>query len=281
VKTISVRINGDLVDEPNETFQMVLGNATNVLIGKAVGVGTILDDEISPGSLSGYAYFDSNNNGVKDAGETGLANVFIDLQGVALQVPVFQSTITGPDGSYTFPGLQPGRYIIREVQPGFYADGLDAIGTQGGLSFNDEFHIELGESIDGFGNNFGEGGLRSQFLVKRLFLGSAPTDGLITGLSVSAGDMWFSFDRGFSLFNVQATSNTSRPVYMTLYDAQMHVIATTTPSGFAALQASGSLGSNYFLRVGGGSLDISLSFDVVDASANDLAIEDEFLLDVL
>jgi len=281
VKTITVQVNGDLVDEDNETFQVVLANATNALIGKSVGVGTIIDDEITPGSISGYVYFDSNNNGVRDAGETGLANVFIDLQGVALQTPVFQSTITGADGSYTFPGLQPGRYIVREVQPGFYTDGLDAIGSQGGLVFDDELHIELGESIHGFENNFGEGGLRSQFLTKRLFMGSTPTDGLITGLSVAAGDMWFSFDRGFSLFNVQATSNTSRPVYMTLYDEQMRVIATTTPAGFASLQAAGVMGNTYFLRVGGGSLDLSLSFDVVDATAFDQVIEDEFLLEVL
>ncbi len=281
IKTISVLVNGDLVDEPNEEFQVVLANQTNALLGKAVGVGTILDDEISPGSLSGYAYIDSNGNGARDAGEAGLADVFIDLQGVALQVPIFQSTITGADGSYSFPGLQPGRYVVREVQPGFFADGLDAIGSQGGLAFDDEFHITLGESVDGVENNFGEGGLRSQFLTKRLFMGSAPTDGAITGLSVSAGDMWFSFDRGFSLFNVQAASNTARPVYMTLYDEQMHIIATTTPAGFAAIQASGSLGKTYFLRVGGGSQDLSLSFDVVDVSAFDQAIEDPFLLEVL
>ena len=61
----------------------------------------------------------------------------------------------------------------------------------------------------------------------------------------------------------------------------MRVIATTTPAGFAALSAAGVLGSAYFLRVGGGSTDLSLSFDVVDASAFDAAIEDPFLLEVL
>lgn len=281
IKTISVLINGDLVDEPNENFQVVLANQTNALLGKAIGVGVILDDETTPGSISGYAYIDSNGNGARDAGESGLAGVTIDLQGVALQVPVFQSTITDSDGSYTFPGLQPGRYIVREIQPGFFADGLDSIGNQGGQVFDDEFHITLGEAFNGIENNFGEGGLRSQFLTKRLFMGSAPTDGVITGVSVAAGDMWFSFDRGFSLFNVQAVSNTSRPVYMTLYDEQMRVIATTTPAGFAALQASGAIGNKYFLRVGGGSQNLSLTFDVVDATALDQAIEDPFLLDVL
>jgi len=280
-KTITVLVNGDLVDEENETFEVVLSGQTNALITKGTGVGTIIDDEISPGSISGFVYFDSNANGVRDFGETGLANVFVDLQGVAFGVPVFQSTITGADGSYTFAGLQPGRYIVTEVQPGFYTDGLDSIGTQGGDAFDDQFHIILGEAIDGFENNFGEGGLRSQFLTKRLFMGSAPTDGALTGLSVAAGDMWFSFDRGFSLFNVQASSNTARPVYMTLYDSEMRVIATTTPAGFAALSATGALGSAYFLRVGGGSTDLSLSFDVVDASVFDAAIEDPFLLEVL
>jgi hypothetical protein len=280
-KTITVIVNGDLADENNEEFEVVLSNQTNALIAKGSGIGTIFDDEITPGSISGYVYFDANANGVRDEGESGLSNVFVDLQGVAFGVPVFQSTITGFDGSYSFQGLQPGRYVISEVQPGFYTDGLDAIGTQGGEVFDDVFHITLGEAIDGLENNFGEGGLRSQFLTKRLFMGSAPTDGAVTGLSVAAGDMWFSFDRGFSLFNVQATSHTSRPVYMTLYDAQMRVIATTTPAGIASLQASGVLGSAYFLRVGGGSVDVSLSFDVVDASPFDQALEDPFLLEVL
>jgi hypothetical protein len=280
-KTITVLVNGDLVDEDLEEFEVVLSNQTNALITKGTGVGVIFDDEISPGSISGYVYFDSNLNGVRDLGETGLSNVFVDLQGVAFGVPIFQSTITGADGSYSFPGLQPGRYIVTEIQPGFYTDGLDRIGTQGGDAFDDQFHIILGEAINGFENNFGEGGLRSQFLTKRLFMGSSPTDGALTGLSVAAGDMWFSFDRGFSLFNVQATSNTSRPVYMTLYDEQMRVIATTTPAGFAALSASGVLGNTYYLRVGGGSTDLSMSFDVVDASVFDAAIEDPFLLEVL
>jgi ELWxxDGT repeat protein len=44
-KTIAVRINGDRVGEPNETFVLNLSGATNATIADGQGAGTILDDE--------------------------------------------------------------------------------------------------------------------------------------------------------------------------------------------------------------------------------------------
>jgi hypothetical protein len=47
-QTVCVKINGDTSDEPNETFSVVLTNATNATLADAVGVGTILDDDGEP-----------------------------------------------------------------------------------------------------------------------------------------------------------------------------------------------------------------------------------------
>ena len=44
-RTIGVTVNGETVPELDETFRVTLSNATNAVIGDAVGVGTILDDE--------------------------------------------------------------------------------------------------------------------------------------------------------------------------------------------------------------------------------------------
>jgi len=44
-KTVSVAVNGDVIDEPNETFVVNLSGAANAVIVDAQGVGTIIDDD--------------------------------------------------------------------------------------------------------------------------------------------------------------------------------------------------------------------------------------------
>ena len=65
--------------------------------------------------------------------------------------------ITGSDGCYKFSGLFAGSYELRETQPPVCADGLDAIGSQGGITGNDRLYgIHLGAGVNGINNNFGE-----------------------------------------------------------------------------------------------------------------------------
>ena len=45
---ITVTVNGDTTDEPNETVLVELSNATNATIGTATGTGTITDDDAAP-----------------------------------------------------------------------------------------------------------------------------------------------------------------------------------------------------------------------------------------
>jgi Calx-beta domain-containing protein len=47
-QNVSVTVNGDLLDEPDETFTVTLSNATNATIADGVGIGTILDDDAAP-----------------------------------------------------------------------------------------------------------------------------------------------------------------------------------------------------------------------------------------
>ena len=51
LKTVAVTVNGDAIDEPNETIEVTLSGATNATISTATGTGTITDDDASP-SLS-------------------------------------------------------------------------------------------------------------------------------------------------------------------------------------------------------------------------------------
>ena len=47
-KTVTVAVNGDTLDEANETFTVNLSAATNATIADAQGVGTIIDDDPTP-----------------------------------------------------------------------------------------------------------------------------------------------------------------------------------------------------------------------------------------
>ena len=47
-KTVTVTVNGDLLDEPNETFFLNLTNATNATLADGQAVGTITDDDGTP-----------------------------------------------------------------------------------------------------------------------------------------------------------------------------------------------------------------------------------------
>ena len=114
------------------------------------------------GSLSGFVFVDANRNGLKDASETGIGGVTIQLQSVDdLGNTVTLTTTTGIDGSYAFTGLRAGTYSILETQPENFNDGPDFVGTIGGQTAgsldNDRlFDILLGPDQQGVNYNFTE-----------------------------------------------------------------------------------------------------------------------------
>ncbi|MBI1764183.1 MAG: carboxypeptidase regulatory-like domain-containing protein [Acidobacteria bacterium] len=114
------------------------------------------------GGLSGFVYCDTNNDGVKQAGEGGVPGVTIQLMGTDSQGPVNLSTATDASGSYSFSNLRPGTYTIKELQPAGFTDGLDAVGSLGGTLANDQIsNITLPQNGVGVNYNFGEGCLGS------------------------------------------------------------------------------------------------------------------------
>jgi uncharacterized repeat protein (TIGR01451 family) len=77
--------------------------------------------------ITGYVFGDTNNNGVKDTGEQGLAGVTITLAGTSgAGATVAMTTTTAADGTFVFTGVPPSGatgYTITEVQPSGYNDG--------------------------------------------------------------------------------------------------------------------------------------------------------------
>jgi len=61
------------------------------------------------GTIQGIAFADSNHNGVRDIGESGLSNWVINLTG-----PSSNHTITDVNGNFTFTGVGVGTFVLSE-----------------------------------------------------------------------------------------------------------------------------------------------------------------------
>jgi hypothetical protein len=121
-------------------------------------------------TLSGFVYCDADNDGVKDAGEKGIAGVVITVTGTDRLGAVRRTTTTNGDGFYKFEQLNPGTYKLTETQPSGAADGKDTLGRlfdavtgaqvgSRGTAGNDMFsdiRIPAGNPVIGRDYNFGE-----------------------------------------------------------------------------------------------------------------------------
>jgi hypothetical protein len=117
------------------------------------------------GELSGYVYNDTNKNGKLDNGEKGIKDVTLSLWvwNGTQYINTSKTTKTDVNGYYQFDSLCPFKtYQIIETQPENYIDGLESIGTIGGivvgvLPANDRIsEIQLPPAGQGINYNFAE-----------------------------------------------------------------------------------------------------------------------------
>lgn len=126
-------------------------------------------------SIAGSVYVDANNDGIRDAGETGIPDVAITLTGTdALGNPVNLNTTTDANGDYLFANLAAGTYSVQETQPAGFIDGIDTRGTGAGATAGDDIFtaLGLGEAATATEFNFGER-LTTDPFSKRRFLASS------------------------------------------------------------------------------------------------------------
>ena len=121
--------------------------------------------------IGGYVYVDVNDNGIQDTSERVLPNVTIRLSGQTSAV-----TTTNIEGYYEFRNMPDGLYSITEVQPILFVDGKDSTGSPKlGVQSNDAFSdIALTAGVRAVNYNFGERGLRPEYISKLLLLNTAP-----------------------------------------------------------------------------------------------------------
>ncbi len=152
-------LGGTLPETDNDTIRDILvgpgQHGTDYNFGEFVKAVT---PDPKPGSLSGYVYVDANKNGVRDAGETGIAGVKLTLTKTG-DASYKKYATTDANGYYIFTGLDPNEtYEISEEQPITYDDGEETVGSLGGnKSVNDMiFAIVVGSDQHGVNYNFGE-----------------------------------------------------------------------------------------------------------------------------
>ncbi len=132
-----------------------------VVVAGNAGTGYLFAERGS--GLSGRVYVDTNANGQSDAGETGIPNVTVTLAGTDIGGSSYNTTaITGATGAYSFiavPQSNAAGYTLTEQQPAAWADGLDRVGTGGGVLGNDVITgIVLPGTTFVAGYDFGERG---------------------------------------------------------------------------------------------------------------------------
>ena len=129
------------------------------------------------GVISGYVYFDADNDGVRDTGEMGVPGVLITITSTSTGTNVSRSAITKNDGTYSFTGLPAGTYKIVQSQPMALNDGEEKSSSTGATITNDQIaNVVLTSTGTVANNNFGERLLKPGYTSIRWFFASSQTN---------------------------------------------------------------------------------------------------------
>ncbi|MNU31256.1 Serine-aspartate repeat-containing protein F precursor [compost metagenome] len=122
---------GGTVDNSGFDDSAARNQIGNIVIASGQAGSGYLFGEQNSGTLQGFVYVDTNDNGIKDAGETPLSGVRINLSGSATGVAT-----SGTDGSFSFPAIAAGSYSlsrnVADLDGAQYSDGRERAGAAGG-----------------------------------------------------------------------------------------------------------------------------------------------------
>ena len=269
-QTFTVNTIYDTALTTSRTFQITLSGPTNATLGTAAATGTIVYAPLT--EISGYVYVDTNDDGIKEAGEVGIQGVMVTL--VNTTTGATTTTLTDANGLYSFMGLVAGTYNVIKTNPAFFVDGIATPGTPtpAGPDTEDEFAgITLASGTAATNFNFGEQGLRPQFASaffdRRAFLATSIITGefgppvVLQNFNLQQGNVWISFDAGWQgLSTITGVYNTSLgSVNLQLYDYNLNLLASSNPNQSpASVSYSGTAGQPIFLEISGTNTDVNL-----------------------
>lgn len=150
---------GDAYDDLTVDFGLIEANAYNCKVGSLV-------------------WHDADNNGVYDAGESGIAGVTVEVWAVdtngdlAGGTPV-SVTNTAADGTYMFNGLEPGMYRVR-IPSSVFGSGQPLALTNTASTLRSEADDQTDNDNNGAQSASGQAALSPVFQLSR---GGEPVDG--------------------------------------------------------------------------------------------------------
>jgi len=120
--------NSDMDPNTNTTAPFVVNAGDSIT---TVDAGFVLQDP-TKASLGDKVFYDSNNDGIQDPGESGVAGVTVYLY-AADGTTILDSTVTDALGNYIFNNLDAGDYVVgfepSSLPPGFVFSPQNAAGS--------------------------------------------------------------------------------------------------------------------------------------------------------
>jgi hypothetical protein len=129
------------------------GSPATVVLAAGANDLTIDFGYYQPGSIGDFVWNDTNQNGIQDAGEPGIAGVTVTLTGPGGT----QTTTTNANGGYLFTNLVPGSYTVTVSTPsGFTPSPVNAPGSNTGNDSNGSpATVSLGAGANDLSIDFG------------------------------------------------------------------------------------------------------------------------------
>jgi cyclophilin family peptidyl-prolyl cis-trans isomerase len=138
------------------------------------------------GIVTGFAYVDSNSNGVHDSQDFGVTGVVVSLTGKTnIGANVSVTATTDGQGSFTFQSVQPGTYQLAYTPVANLLGGLPDISggaAASGVKVVANFTVAGGQTVN---QDLGFTGLDPHFISGRMFLTS--TTAADYGLAAAGG----------------------------------------------------------------------------------------------
>ena len=140
-QTVSVSIKGDTTFEPNETFFVILSNASNATINDNQGIGTIINDDTQPSvSISDAAVAESNAGTSTASFTVSLSN--LSSQSISVNYATAGNTATSGNDFVAASG-------IATIAPGLHSTTVIVI-VNGDTAFepNETFTVNLSAPVN-------------------------------------------------------------------------------------------------------------------------------------